>query len=1020
MKKLLLFLYYSFFFAPTIYADIVGSEITYACTASPGIVEVTLVLYRDCSGVPLCSGTCGAPCQQQLTIKGADAGCSNQTFGNITLSLQNVRDVDVKARCPNTKNTCTNRGCVIAGIYYPNFERYEFKGFANIGPTSGIPATCCNVRFDYALCCRYSNINTGASGEDFYIDAIVNRCLSLSPCNSSPVIKSDPSILVIGGQNHLSSNAATDPDNDSLSYQFAPAFKAFNMPVTYTSPFAYNKPVPWTGNATGLYPQGIHMDPLNGDLMFTPPNSGSYFNGIIATEIKQWKTINGVPTVIGITRRDILVMITGNSSPNNPPRFTTDPPEDGNVNVPKTNWNVCEDEQLCFTVTAKDTDFNPPALSDSTFMRWDSALANLGATFSPDYDPAKRYQPDSLGGGPREDRYKFCWTPTSGMARSNPYYFTVSAFDSRCPEPGKLARSFSITVSPKASAQIQQTNTACQQALLSYDNTTPAVPIIDAFWHIAKVPNDSTFSQGFDTYVASTTPTPYFFKNSGRFYIRLNVIGKALPGLPGCSKTYSSYIDAAGILLKDSIQTTDLTCAVIPSGKIELKGYNGTAPYQYKLNNQPYTTNNTFPNLMAGKYITWVKDAGGCETPDTVLLSQPLTLITTIKSTAPLCFNDSNGSIKIQTTGGIPPYTFQFNQQGFQSDSVFTNLASGMYRLTVKDANACIQMDSVVLQNPATIRANYTVTPTSCFNGNNGKISISPQVGKAPFMYRLNQQQAQTTPLYENLQAATYLVTLIDSNVCSHSDSITVSQPSAIRYTKNKKPITCYNDNDGHFAVIPTGGTPPYQLLFDSILHSEPYSVFPVKPGNYRYQIIDSKNCKIEGMDTFVNPEQVIAGAISGDINVMVNTTHTYSVPNQQNIFFFWQVYGGKFLSSSMNPPSVTVLWDSVGLGMISIEANNFSGCYDTSALQINIGSVGLTELTTSWGLNVYPNPAKNLLNISLQDLPEQTQIQLFDMQGKLVLQQELKLSQQLNIETLTPGMYLLKIGAWSGQVVKE
>jgi hypothetical protein len=44
----------------------------------------------------------------------------------------------------------------------------------------------------------------------------------------------------------------------------------------------------------------------------------------------------------------------------------------------------------------------------------------------------------------------------------------------------------------------------------------------------------------------------------------------------------------------------------------------------------------------------------------------------------------------------------------------------------------------------------------------------------------------------------------------------------------------------------------------------------------------------------------------------------------------------------------------------------------------------------------------------------------LYDMQGKLVLQQELRLSQQLNIETLAPGMYLLKIGAWSGQVVKE
>lgn len=1004
-------------------AHVSGTEISYKCTNIPGTIEVTLILYNRCtgSGTPVCPSPCGSNCLSVVMLAGADSGYNNTTFGSITMQLQNVRDVDKKTTCPAVKNVCTNSGCVTAGTFSPGFERYEFKGLVNIGPTSGIPAGCCNVKLSYSMCCRSGYINTGSAAINYYNEAIVNRCLTISPCNSSPVFKNDPQVAIIGGQPYIGNWGATDPEHDSLSYSFAPSLYDQLIPTgLYTPPFAYDRPMPWTGNATGVFPQGIHCDPLTGDIMFTPPNSGGSFTGIVCIAVKQWKKINGVPKLISTTIRDVEMIVEGSAYPNNPPRLTTSPPENSNPNDPKTKWTICAGEPFCFTITAKDTDFNLPFVSDTTYIRWDSALANRGATFVPDYDISKRQLHDSLGGGPREDRYKFCWTPADSLVSSNPYYFTVSAADKRCPTPGELTRAFSILVQPKISAQIIQTTGSCQKTFLSYTNLLPSVNIAGAFWRIAKAPNDSTFANGFNTYFASTTPTPFLFKNAGRFYIQLEVIGEGPIGTQGCSKTYSRYVDATGISLQDSIQTTNLTCALIPSGKIVLKGYNGTAPYQYKLNNGIYTHNDTFTNLMAGKYTTWVKDSNGCETQDTVVLSQPTPISTIIKKVSPLCFNDNNGSISIQTTGGIPPYTYQLNQAGFQSDSAFSNLASGQYRIMVKDVNACIKMDSVTILNPPQVSAHYTVIPTSCFNGTDGKIAISQQVGKAPFRYRLNQQPAQTIPLFENLQAATYLVTLTDSALCQRTDSVTVTQPAMLSYVKNKTEISCYNANDASISIIPGGGTAPYQLLFDSVLYPIPSTVQSIKPGNYRYHIIDSKNCKLELMDSFENPPQIIVGSISGDSNVMVNTTHTYTVPFQPNLSFAWTVTGGTLLSSSMNPPSATVRWDSLGSGMIGVVVYNSLSCGDTSILNVNIGSVGLTELTKTWGLNVYPNPAKNILNISLQKLPEATQIELYDIQGKLVLQQELKLTQQLDIEKLTAGVYILKIGAWSGQVVKE
>lgn len=1077
---------------------LVGSEISYACTSTPGIFEVTFVMYANCGpgGIPFCPGTCGNACATTLTISGADPGFTTTTFGNITLTLQQVRDVDVKITCPNIKSICNNRGCVTPGTYSPGYERYEYKGFANLGPTSGIPAACCNIRLWFSNCCRTININTGSAAEDLYSEAIINRCFSVSPCNSSPVFHNDPKMFLSGGENYVGNWGAIDPDHDSLSYNFAPALKAYGTSVTYTPPFAYNRPMPWTGAATALFPLGISCDPLNGDIMFTPPNNAGLFTGIMCIEVKQWKKIGGVPTLIGTTRRDVETSV-GGALPNNPPRFITSPPEDNNVSVPRTNWSICAGEQLCFTVTAKDTDYNPSTVSDTTFMRWDSALANLGATFAPDYDASKRQLPDSLGGGPREDRYKFCWTPADSLAGSNPYYFTVRAADKRCPNPGELIRAFSILVLPKAAAQIVQAQSYCQKTLLNYVNLTPSVNIASANWRIAKMPDDSSFSNGFDTYTASTTPTPFLFKNAGRFYIQL-IVGNISPiGTPGCTRTYTSYVDAPGLLLKDSIQATDLTCAVIPSGKIVLKGNNGTPPYQYKLNNQAYTTNAVFTNLMAGPYITWVKDLNGCETPDTVLLNQPAPIVTTINSNSPVCHNGANGRFTIHAIGGIPPYTFQLNQQGFHADSVLNGLASGPYQIMVKDANSCFKTDSFVLSNPASLNvdyiirkplcvndsngsiiifnttgkypfthalnnggfqssntfsnlpagaflitsidsnncvvsdsvtiqkpnaltANYSVKQTNCFESNDGEILISPQTGKAPFKYRLNNEPFQSAPIFVGLKADHYALTLKDSNNCMHTDSVTVTQPTLLTYVKNKTAISCFNANDGSLSIIPGGGTAPYQLLFDSVLYPLPTTISSVKPGNYRYHIIDNKNCLIELMDSFNNPQQIVAGTISGDTTVVLNSTHTYSVPFQSTISFAWGVTGGTLLSSSMNPPLATIRWDAAGTGMIWVMANNSSSCGDTSILHVNIGSVGLNELSQSWGLNVYPNPAKNMLNIQLQKLPEHSQIQLYDVQGKLVLQQELRLTQQLNIETLTPGIYMLKIGAWSGHIVKE
>jgi len=68
-----------------------------------------------------------------------------------------------------------------------------------------------------------------------------------------------------------------------------------------------------------------------------------------------------------------------------------------------------------------------------------------------------------------------------------------------------------------------------------------------------------------------------------------------------------------------------------------------------------------------------------------------------------------------------------------------------------------------------------------------------------------------------------------------------------------------------------------------------------------------------------------------------------------------------------------------------------------------------LQESTTIEGLSLYPNPVSNgkVYITTKNDLDKE--IQIFDVLGKKVLQTVLS-SRELNITTLTPGVYIIKI----------
>ena len=76
-----------------------------------------------------------------------------------------------------------------------------------------------------------------------------------------------------------------------------------------------------------------------------------------------------------------------------------------------------------------------------------------------------------------------------------------------------------------------------------------------------------------------------------------------------CSAADTLVVSIGSNPLTLSTIKTDETCAGKANGAITINAVGGTSPYQYAMNNGTYQTGNTFNNLVAGIYVSKVKDA---------------------------------------------------------------------------------------------------------------------------------------------------------------------------------------------------------------------------------------------------------------------------------------------------------------------------------------------------------------------------------------------------------------------------
>ncbi|CAI8230526.1 MAG: Plastocyanin [Cryomorphaceae bacterium] len=260
--------------------------------------------------------------------------------------------------------------------------------------------------------------------------------------------------------------------------------------------------------------------------------------------------------------------------------------------------------------------------------------------------------------------------------------------------------------------------------------------------------------------------------------------------------------DTVNVFQPDPLQssivvTSDALCngSSDAYGSISVSG--GTPAYQYSWS-VGSSSDSTISNVPAGTYTVLVTDANNCQDDIDVIFEEPSIITLKVDDISNnLCFGDSQGSITLSAYGGVPNYVTYFIESSLgvissQSSNIFTNLLSDNYNVWVKDANGCLsdKLISEKVGEPGRIQLTPIVTPSSCFESNDGIINLIFENGVAPYNYQLSNIngafdngivfQHSDSLIVENLSEGDYYFEVIDYNNCEDSISVKITQPSDI------------------------------------------------------------------------------------------------------------------------------------------------------------------------------------------------------------------------------------------------
>ena len=456
-----------------------GGQLTYVWLQD-STYKFTFKFYRDCTG----SSSVGPFSLCYFSDCGNSGSISMTQVGSATQLVTPCPGF--YTACDPTPNTNVNS---------PNYQEYVYEAtITNL-------ARCNAWHFFTFLGSRNSSVNltAAASSSNWVAETILNN--SNFQGNSSPQFTVRPVPFCCINQAYTFNNGASDPNNDSLSYEMimprtvsgctATSFTnlVFSTIAGYPSFNLTNNPFP-TNNT-------FNIDPITGQITFTADYTGRM---AIAVLVKEWR--NGV--LIGSVLRDMQVVVKASGCSQTPINTPQPASSSGIIFTATPPYQACANQTftLCTRLTSPDTSAWLAVTSNNTAIAPGSVMSYTG-----------------IG----TDTVLACltWTPSASDTGLRTFTYTVR--DTNCLSNGGASTSQTFSIS----LFINPTTVASHDTTICYGTSATISALGGSGFHWTVLPGGSPASSiACDTcrvtQVSPTSTTRYLVTSAGTSFCNGN------------------------------------------------------------------------------------------------------------------------------------------------------------------------------------------------------------------------------------------------------------------------------------------------------------------------------------------------------------------------------------------------------------------------------------------------------------------------------------------------------------------
>lgn len=268
-------------------------------------------------------------------------------------------------------------------------------------------------------------------------------------------------------------------------------------------------------------------------------------------------------------------------------------------------------------------------------------------------------------------------------------------------------------------------------------------------------------------------------------------------------------------------------------------------------------------DLCDGEYTVTITDTNNCQVEESITIDQPEEFIVTEEHTDVSCFGLCDGTINVNTSGGVEPYDIDFGE--------FDPLAlcGGEYEVLVCDANDCCVTLEIEISEPEEIIADLEFTNVTCPGADDGTITITASGGVPDLTYELAGPiniGPQAEGVFENLPGGDYTISVVDATDCSITLEQTIDAPDDFVLNIESTNLSCFEACDGSISGQISGGTGVLTVTangpagFTSEISGEnlDYALTDLCAGEYSITLTDENSCVADTSFTIIQPDELI------------------------------------------------------------------------------------------------------------------------------------------------------------------